>query len=121
MKTAYLIYYHDLDPYEGQDIPFAIVNSKKKAEKIRQDIIKYGQSLAEQMLYPYEEGISDEEYWARDSKNRELQNAPWPHDWKSHSYSDFERGYSLYSFTEDGPEKMTFQEQTVEYRELPLL
>lgn len=39
MKTAYLIYYHDLDPYEGQDVPFAIVNSKKKAEKICQNII----------------------------------------------------------------------------------
>ena len=118
MKTSYLIYYHDLDPYEGRDIPFAIVNSSKRAEKIRQNIIKHGKTLAEQMPYPYEEGISDEEHWARDSKNRELQNAPWPHDWKSHSYSDFEREPS---YVEGEPEKMIFQEQTVEYRELPLL
>lgn len=117
MKTAYLIYYHDLDSYEGYDAPFAIVNSKKRAEKIRQDIIQHGELLAEQMLYPHEDGISDEEYWSRDSKNRKLVNSPWPHDWQSHSYSVFKRTYGY----GDGPEKMRFATETVAIKELPLL
>lgn len=117
MKSAYLIYYHDQDPYEGQDVPFAIVKSKKRAEAICQNIIRYGQALAEQMLYPFEEGISDEEYFARGSKNGELAKAPWPHDWEGRSYSDFEKDWSQ----EDGPQKMKFDSRTVAYRELPLL
>lgn len=118
MKSAYLIYYHDQDPYEGQDVPFGIAESEERAKTICAEIIEFGNSLAAQMLYPYEDGISDEEYSLRSDKCGELRSTPFPYGWICKSWSDFEKDWSH----EDGePQKMKFDTNTVAYKELPLL
>lgn len=118
MPFSYLIYYNNQDSYEGQDIPFAIVNSEKRAKTICAEIISFGNSLAAQMLYPFEDDISDDEYSARDNKYRELRSQPFPHGWVCESYSDFQR---VGSHEEGEPEKMEFDANTVSYKKLPLL
>ena len=116
--NKYLLYYADQDAYEGQDRPLAIVNTESRAEKIIKEIQSFGQSLADKMLYPFEEEIPDEEYSRRLDANHELlSNAKWPHNWEPSLYSDFERVWS----NNDGPEKMVFVNNTVAYRELPVL
>lgn len=118
MKSAYLIYYNNQDSYEGQDSPFAIVDSEKRAKQIATEIIDFGNSLAAQMLYALEDGISDEEYERRESKNRQILSSIWPYNWEPQSYSDFQREW----LSEGGqPQKMKFDSNTVSYKELPLL
>lgn len=114
-KTSYLIYYAEQDQYEGRDIPFAIVNSKKRAEKITKEIIDHGKLIAAQMKNPFEEDISDEEYSLRWDKNRELQAGVFPYNWRCRSF-DFERDSS--SDTASG---MKFDESTVAFKELPVI
>lgn len=118
MKSSYLIFYNNQDSYEGQDSPFAIVESEERAKQITTEIIDFGNSLAAQMLYPFEEDISDEEYVKRDENNRSLLTRRWPYNWEPQSWSDFQNEYP----SEDGqPQKMKFDSNTVSYKELPLL
>lgn len=117
-KSAYLIFYNNQDSYEGQDSPFAIVESEERAKQITTEITNFGNSLAAQMLYVFEDGISDEEYERRDSKNRQVMSSPWPYSWEPQSYSDFQNEYP----SEDGqPQKIKFDSNTVSYKKLPLL
>ena len=115
--TKYLIYYSNQDSYEGQNQPFAIVNTKSRAEKIVKEIRTFGENLANQMLYAYEQEISHEEYIKRSEDNDKLLTQKWPYGWEPSFYSDFE---SL-GYNEDGPEKMKFIIWTVEFKELPVL
>lgn len=117
--NKYLIYYANQDSYEGQNQPFAIVNSKSRAEKIVKEIQLFGQNLAEKMLNPFEEGVPDEEYSRRSDENHQLRTeTKWPYGWGfDASYFDFERAWS----NNDGPEKMIFVTQTVALKELPVL
>ena len=70
------------------------------------------------MLYPYQAGISNDEFIFRDKSNLKLLNGSWPHGWEANNYSDFE--YSRHC--EDGElQGMEFDENTVAYQELPFL
>lgn len=118
MKTAYLIYYANQDSYEGQDFPFGIAESEEHAKTICAEIINFGQKLAAKMKYPFEEGISDEEYSIREEVNKTALKMDWPHGWIPHSYSDFE---AEWSYEEGEAQRMSFDARTVAYKALPLL
>lgn len=118
MKTAYLIYYADQDLYNCNDHPFAIVHSKERAKEVVAEIVAHGKKIADQMLYPYEALISDDEWRFREKNNQKLFGQKWPHNWEASLSLDFDMAPSG---MEGEPIGMIFDENTVAYKELPLL
>lgn len=119
MKAACLIYYSDPDPYDGRDVPFALVESEERAKTICAEIIEFGQKLAAQMKYPFEEDISEEEYYIRSETNLKLYDSEWPYKWVAEYYSDFEVDWTSSEYGE--PVKMRFNNSTVSYKQLRIL
>ena len=116
--TNCLIYYADQDCYEGSDRPFAVTHSEERAKEIVAEIVAHGKKIADQMLYPYEALISNDEWRFRETHNQKLFDQEWPYNWEASLSSDFDMAPSG---MEGEPIGMIFDENTVAYKGLLVL